>query len=77
MKPKEVAAQEISSAEVFLREIAEPCQPVVVRGLVSSWPAKLAADRSPHELKSYLSRVDAAAEKEVFLGHPHIAGKYY
>jgi hypothetical protein len=77
MKPKEIAAEEISSAEAFLREIAEPCQPVVVRGLVSSWPAKLAADRSPQQLKSYLSRFDTGAETEVFIGEPHIAGKYY
>jgi cupin-like protein len=77
MKPKEVAAQEISSPEVFLREIAEPCQPVVLRGLVGSWPAKRAADRSPLELKNYLSRFDAGAETEVFIGQPDIAGKYY
>lgn len=77
MKPKEVAAREIVSPEAFLREIAEPCQPVVLRGLVSSWPAKLAAERSPLHFKDYVSRFDTGAETEVFIGEPHIAGKYY
>jgi hypothetical protein len=77
MKPKEVAAQEISSPEAFQREIAEPCQPVILRGLVRSWPAKLAAERSPLHFKDYLSRFDTGAETEVFIGEPHIAAKYY
>lgn len=73
----EIAAHELTEPERFLREIAEPCRPVVMRGLVSSWPAVRAADRSSIHFKDYLSRFDAKGEVEVFVGEPRIAGKYY
>lgn len=75
--PKEIAAAELTDPEIFLREIAEPCRPVVIRGLVSTWPAVQAAARSPTEFKDYLSRFGATGEVEVFVGEPRIAGKYY
>lgn len=74
---KEVAAADVTDAEIFLREIADSCRPVVIRGLVSSWPAVQAAGRSPVEFKDYLSRFGAAGEVEAFVGEPRIEGKYY
>ncbi|GFE80120.1 cupin [Steroidobacter agaridevorans] len=73
----QLAAKDVSDAAAFLREVAEPCRPVVIRGLVSSWPAVSAANGSPGQLRDYISRFDAGAEAEVFVGEPHIAGKYY
>lgn len=75
--PKEISASELTGPDVFVREIAEPCRPVVIRGLVSSWPAVRAAECSSTHFKEYLSRFDSAGEVEVFVGEPRIAGKYY
>lgn len=77
MTPKEISAAELGGPDVFLREIAEPCRPVVIRGLVSSWPAVRAAERSSMDFKDYLSRFGATGEVEVFIGEPRIEGKYY
>jgi hypothetical protein len=77
MTPKEIPAPEVTTPDVFLREIAEPCRPVVIRGLVSSWPVVQEAGRSPTHFKDYLSRFGATGEVEVFVGEPRIEGKYY
>ena len=74
---RELAAQDITEPSTFLREVAEPCRPVVIRGLVRSWPIVLAAARSPAHFKDYLSRFDTGAQAEVFVGESNIAGKYY
>ncbi|MET0532660.1 MAG: cupin-like domain-containing protein [Steroidobacter sp.] len=77
MRPKEISADELTGPEVFLGEVVLPCRPVVVRGLVSSWPSVRAAERSAINLKDYLSRFGTAGEVEAFVGEPRIAGKYY
>jgi hypothetical protein len=77
MTPREIAAQELTDRETFLREVAQPCLPVVIRGLVSTWPATRAAASSSTAFREYLSRFDAAGEVEAFVGEPRIAGKYY
>lgn len=64
-------------SESFLRDVVEPCQPVVVRGLVNAWPAARAAACSPAHFKDYVLRFDNGGETEVFVGEPRIAGKYY
>ena len=77
MHPPEIDARDLSSPEAFLREVAEPCRPVVIRGCVSQWPAVRAAEQSPLHLRDYLLQFDAAGAAEIFIGEPHIAGKYY
>jgi cupin-like protein len=77
MKPREIDAQSLADQAAFVREIAEPCRPVVMRGLVSSWPAVRAAAHSPTHFRDYLSQFDAGVQTEVFIGEPQIAGKYY
>ncbi|HEY5808898.1 MAG TPA: cupin-like domain-containing protein [Povalibacter sp.] len=77
LSPREIAAQDVTDPAAFRREVAEPCRPVVIRGLVSSWPAVSAGLRSPAQLRDYLSRFDAGGEAEVFVGESGIAGKYY
>jgi len=77
MNPKEVSAHNIPDSQTFLREIAEPCRPVVMRGLVRDWPVVRAAEHSPMHFKDYLLQFDAGGETEVFAGEPRIAGKYY
>jgi hypothetical protein len=77
LTPREIDARDLTNPDAFLREVAEPCRPVVLRGLVSAWPAVSAAKGSPSQLKHYLSQFDAGGEAEVFVGEPDIAGKYY
>ena len=60
-----------------MREVAEPCRPVVIRGLVRSWPAVSAAERSPHDFRNYVLQFDVGGAAEVFIGDPQIAGRYY
>jgi Cupin-like domain len=74
---REVDGRDFSSPAQFLREVAEPCLPVVMRGLVSGWPAVHAATRSAEDLQHYLAGFDNGSEAEAFVGDPKIAGKYY
>src|SRR6202000_1918937 len=61
----------------FAREVAGPCLPVVMRGLVGSWPAVHAATRSAEDFRDYLARFDNGGHTEAFVGDAGIAGKYY
>ena len=74
---REVDGRELSSPAQFLREVVEPCVPVVMRGLVGGWPAVHAATRSAEEFRDYLIRFDNGGQMEAFVGEPKIAGKYY
>ena len=74
---REIEASKLTDPENFAREVAEPCHPVVVRGLVANWPAVAAGRPSPHEFRTYLSQFVTANEVEAFLGQPDIQGKYY
>jgi hypothetical protein len=75
--PREIAARALAGPDAFLREIVEPCQPVVLRGLVSDWAAVQAGAHSPTALKDYLLQSDAGEQVEAFFGERRIAGKYY
>jgi hypothetical protein len=74
---REVDGRELCSQAQFLREVVEPCLPVVMRGLVSSWPAVHAGTRSAEDFRDYLMRFDNGGLAEAFVGDPKIAGKYY
>jgi len=74
---REVDGRDFSSPAQFLKEVAEPCLPVVMRGLVSGWPVVHAATRSAEDFRDYLARFDNGGMTEAFVGEPKIAGKYY
>jgi len=74
---KEIAGADIATPEQFLRDIAEDCRPVILRGLVAHWPVVKAASRSPRDFRDYIARFDAGETMEAFFGAPEIAGKYY
>jgi hypothetical protein len=76
-KMREIVGGELSSPAQFMAEVVEPCLPVVMRGLVSDWPAVHAATRSAEDFQAYLARFDNGGEAETFVGDPKIAGKYY
>lgn len=75
--PTEIASTDLASSGKFLREVVEPCRPVVIRGLVGHWPAVQAAAQSPAVFRDYVSQFDAGGQMEAFFGEPNIAGKYY
>jgi hypothetical protein len=75
--PREIAARSLEGRDAFLREIVEPCQPVVMRGLVSDWPVVQAGARSPAAFRDYLAQFDTGEQTEAFFGERQIAGKYY
>jgi len=74
---REIDGRGIVDAVQFLREIAAPCEPVILRGLVCDWPVVGAAAKSPATLEEYLRSFGEGREVEVFFGSPAIAGKYY
>jgi hypothetical protein len=74
---REFAGADIASPAQFLRDIAEPCHPVVLRGLVRHWPVVQAVAQSPQAFREYVAPFDRGGQLEVFFGEPHIAGKYY
>lgn len=77
MKPREIAAAEVADPETFLREVAEPCRPVVIRRLAQHWPVVLQAQQSPASFRDYVAQFDSGGQVEIFVGEPQIAGKYY
>jgi hypothetical protein len=64
-----------SDADSFRRAIAEPCEPVVLRGLCKDWPATKAAADSVESLTDYLLRFDSGAVAQAFIGEPGITGR--
>jgi hypothetical protein len=74
---REIAGADIATPEQFLRDVAEDCRPVILRGLVSRWPVVQAANRSSRDFRDYVARFDNSGMMEAFFGAPEIAGKYY
>jgi len=58
--------------DVFRREIAERCRPVVLRGVFDNWPAVRAAVESPAALRDYLCRFSNGVQAQAFIGDPAI-----
>ena len=74
---QEIDGRKLCSPAQFMKEVVEPCAPVVMRGLVSAWPAVHAATRSAEDFQQYLARFDNGNQADAFVGDPEIAGKYY
>ena len=72
----EIDSRELEPAR-FQQELVQGCRPVVIRGLVSDWPALQAASASPRTLRDYLATFDIGGRVDAFFGDPAIAGKYY
>jgi hypothetical protein len=75
--PRTIDASDIEGPEQFLREVVEPCRPVLLRGLVKNWPIVEAGRLSPSAVLDYLKPLDGGGEIEAFFGAPAIAGKYF
>jgi len=77
LSPTEMSGDRIGGADAFLREVVEPCVPVVMRGLVSDWPVVQAGAHSPAAFRDYLAQFESGEQADAFFGEPRIAGKYF
>jgi hypothetical protein len=75
--PCSVDGRDLKDREQFLREVVEPCRPVVLRGLVNEWPLVAAGRLSPRSVCDHLLPWDAGGQIDAFFGAAAIAGKYY
>jgi hypothetical protein len=75
--PRSIAALDLDGPEQFLREVVEPCRPVVLRGLIKDWPIVEAGRLSPSAVRDHLIPLDAGGQIEAFFGAPAIEGKYF
>jgi hypothetical protein len=75
--PRTIEGRDLNGPEQFLREVVEPCEPVVLRGLVKGWPIVEAGLRSAAAVRDYLLPLDAGGDIEAFFGAPAIAGRYF
>jgi hypothetical protein len=67
----------IADPDTFRRNVAEQCQPVVLRGACSDWPVVSSARQSWNALADYLARLDSGVPGQAFIGAPEIAGRYF
>ena len=74
---RELASSAIADHETFRRDVAEQCQPAVLRGACSDWPVVEAARQSWSALTAYLARFDNGVPAQAFIGEPEIAGRYF
>jgi Cupin-like domain len=75
--PRSIEGRDLDGLEQFLRDVVEPCEPVVLRGLVDHWPIVEAGRCSAAAVRDYLLPLDAGGEIEAFVGAPSIAGRYF
>jgi len=73
---RDVDGASVGDLDAFVRDVARPGMPVVLRGLCRDWPATQASGQSRAALVAYLARLDAGRTAEAFVGDPTIAGRY-
>jgi hypothetical protein len=74
---RSIEGRDLDGPEQFLRDVVEPCQPVVLRGLVRDWPIVEAGRLSPPAVRDHLLPLATGGQIEAFFGAPAIAGKYF
>ncbi|KQY28062.1 transcriptional regulator [Caulobacter sp. Root487D2Y] len=75
-KAVEIDAANAEGAGGFGPDMAQACDPVVLRGLCRDWPSTRAAARSWPDLAAYLKGFDVGLAGQAFIGAPAIAGRY-
>ena len=73
----ELDASAIRDPDVFRRDVAERCQPAVLRRACNAWPVVNAARESWDALAGYLRGFDNGVPAQAFVGEPEIAGRYF
>lgn len=64
-------------AAAFRRDVIAAAEPLVLRGLASTWPAVAATRISTDALLTYLAQFDRGATVAAFVGPPEIAGRFF
>lgn len=65
------------TARAFHEEIVAAAEPVVLRGLVASWPVVAAARQSPDALATYLDRFDRGLTMRAMIAPPAAGGRFF
>ncbi len=63
--------------EIFRNDIQPRAEPVVMRGLVSSWPAVAASSGGTASAARYLAGFDNGRPAETIFGPPEIEGRFF
>lgn len=74
---RELGSVELHDDEVFRNLVLEPCQPVVLRGLVADWPSVAAGRQGAGSLSSYLDQFDIGSRVGVFRAPSALDGKFF
>jgi hypothetical protein len=75
--PVQVRIREGVDQDVFRDEIVPAGEPVLLKGLVSDWPAVRAGRDSPEAMADYLLGFDSGQAIETILGTPEIGGRFF
>lgn len=65
------------TAREFHEQIVEAGHPVVLRGIVSHWPAVAAARSSSSDLADYLLKYDSGLEVRAMIAPPAVRGRFF
>ena len=65
------------SRDEFETQVRSEGRPVLVKGLVDSWPIVEAASTSHEQLVAYLKQLDVGASVPTFVAPPRTAGRYF
>lgn len=66
-----------ADAEIFAREVVPRHRPVVMRSLVTDWPAVEAGRSGPRKIADYLKTLDTGAPTTLFAAAPELDGKFF
>lgn len=64
-------------AEHFFSSIVPLQKPIVIRGFASHWPLVQAAQKTPRDFATYLTRFYTGKKASILLGHPDINGRFF
>jgi hypothetical protein len=73
----EIDAGDISGEADFRNLVVDTCEPAVIRGLVSAWPATQAASASVEVIRQYLVGYASERAAEAFVGEHALSGRYH
>ncbi|WP_179510167.1 cupin-like domain-containing protein [Sphingomonas melonis] len=62
---------------IFADEIVPAYQPVILRGLVSHWPAVAAGRRGSAAMAEYIRHFDGGGPANVMIAAPEVAGRFF
>jgi hypothetical protein len=71
---REVDARDVAAVR---REVPASAEPLVLRGLVSEWPAVVAGRTSALALKEYLRGLDSGAPVDAIMTPPEVEGRIF